>query len=73
MTAPEPPTDGPQPPRLSPLLPSDPPKIGDYWLDARLGLAGIWIAFPVAYVAMLALQSGYYLGVWRHRKIRRLI
>jgi putative MATE family efflux protein len=44
-----------------------------YWLDARLGLAGIWIAFPVAYVAMLALQSGYYLGVWRHRKIRRLI
>ncbi len=36
MTAPEPPTDGPQPPRLSPLLPSDPPKVGDYWLEARL-------------------------------------
>jgi putative MATE family efflux protein len=44
-----------------------------YLLDARLGLEGIWIAFPVAYVAMLVLQSGYYLGVWRHRKIRRLI
>ena len=44
-----------------------------YWLDARMGLAGIWIAFPVAYVAMLVLQSSYYLGVWRHRKIRKLI
>lgn len=44
-----------------------------YALDARLGLEGIWIAFPVAYVAMLVLQSAYYLGVWRHRKIRRLI
>ena len=44
-----------------------------YWLDARLGLEGIWMAFPVAYVTMLVLQSGYYLGVWRHRKIRKLI
>lgn len=44
-----------------------------YLLDARMGLQGIWIAFPVAYVAMLVLQSGYYLGVWRHRKIRKLI
>ena len=25
-----------QPPLLSPLLPSDPPKVGDFWLDARL-------------------------------------
>lgn len=44
-----------------------------YALDARLGLEGIWIAFPVAYVTMLVLQSAYYRGVWRHRKIRRLI
>jgi Na+-driven multidrug efflux pump len=27
-------------------------------LDARLGLVGIWIAFPVAYVCMLVLQIG---------------
>src|SRR3990167_5335703 len=44
-----------------------------YALNARLGLEGIWIAFPVAYVAMLGLQTAYYRGVWRHRKIRRLI
>ncbi|WP_066253049.1 MATE family efflux transporter [Hydrogenophaga flava] len=44
-----------------------------YALDARLGLEGIWIAFPVAYVTMLVLQSAYYAGVWRHRKIRRMI
>ena len=36
-----------QPPLLSPLLPPDPPKVGDYWLDARL-LAG---PSGVAYVA----------------------
>ncbi|MGC3993107.1 MAG: hypothetical protein QM779_03085 [Propionicimonas sp.] len=45
MTAPEPPTDGPQPPRLSPLLPSDPPKVGDYWLDARLVAAPSGVAY----------------------------
>ncbi len=44
-----------------------------HWLDARIGLEGIWIAFPVAYVTMLVLQSAYYAGVWRHRKIRRMI
>ena len=45
MTAPEPPSDGPQPPRLSPLLPSDPPKVGDYWLDARLVAAPSGVAY----------------------------
>ncbi|MCB2017550.1 MAG: MATE family efflux transporter, partial [Hydrogenophaga sp.] len=44
-----------------------------YWLDARLGLPGIWIAFPVAYVAMLVLQTAYFRTVWRHRKVRKLI
>ncbi|GAA2108770.1 hypothetical protein GCM10009841_29560 [Microlunatus panaciterrae] len=32
---------------MSPLLPEDPPKIGDFWLDARLG----WTASGVAYTA----------------------
>ncbi len=43
-TEPEP---GGEPPVLYPLLPSDPPKVGDFWLDARL------VAAPsgVAYVA----------------------
>lgn len=44
-----------------------------YLLDARIGLEGIWIAFPVAYLAMLALQAAYYQGIWRHRKIRKLV
>lgn len=44
-----------------------------HWLDARLGLEGIWIAFPVAYVSMLVLQTAYYRGVWRHRRIRKLV
>jgi hypothetical protein len=34
-----------EPPRLSPLLPSDPPKVGDFWLDARLAAAPSGVAF----------------------------
>jgi len=44
-----------------------------YVLDAHLGLSGVWVAFPVAYVAMLLLQGTYYRGVWRHRRIERLV
>lgn len=38
------PTSG-EPLRLSPLLPSDPPKVGDFWLDARLTAAASGVAF----------------------------
>jgi hypothetical protein len=38
------PTSG-EPLRLSPLLPSDPPKVGDFWLDARLTAAPSGVAF----------------------------
>lgn len=34
-----------QPPRLAPLLPSDPPKVGDFWLVARLAAAPSGVAF----------------------------
>ena len=44
-----------------------------YSLNLRMGLSGIWLGFPVAYLVMLALQTAYYRGVWRHREIRRLI
>lgn len=44
-----------------------------WMLDLRLGLEGIWIAFPVAYLCMLALQASYYRLVWRHRQIERLV
>lgn len=42
-------------------------------MSARFGLEGVWMAFPVAYAAMLALQTGYYRLVWRHQKIQRLV
>jgi hypothetical protein len=44
MSTAEPPQDG-QPPLLAPLLPSDPPKVGDYWLDARLVVAASGVAY----------------------------
>ena len=30
---------------VTPLLPDDPPKVGDFWLDARLGATPAGIAF----------------------------
>ena len=45
MSTPTAPEDGREPPQLSPLLPSDPPKVGDYWLDARLVAAPSGVAF----------------------------
>lgn len=44
-----------------------------YALDAYIGLPGVWVAFPVAYVTMLVLQTAYYRLVWRHRTIERLV
>ncbi|MCA0252015.1 MAG: hypothetical protein LCH76_06940 [Actinobacteria bacterium] len=46
MTTPPPPAgaDG-NPPRLSPLWRDDPPKVGDYWLDARLTAAPSGVAY----------------------------
>ncbi|MDP1893929.1 MAG: MATE family efflux transporter, partial [Hydrogenophaga sp.] len=43
-----------------------------YGLNQRFGLEGVWMAFPVTYVAMLALQTGYFRLVWRFKKIERL-
>lgn len=44
-----------------------------YALDAHFGLQGVWMAFPVTYLTMLALQTAYYRLVWRHKPIQRLI
>ena len=44
-----------------------------YVLDAHFGLQGVWMAFPVTYVAMLVLQTAYYRLVWRHKQIQRLV
>ncbi len=43
-----------------------------WFLSHRIGLDGIWMAYPVAFVAMLAMQTSYYRLVWRKRPIRRL-
>ncbi|WP_236177594.1 MULTISPECIES: MATE family efflux transporter [Pseudomonas] len=44
-----------------------------YWLDGRFGLQGVWMAFPIAYLGMLVLQTLYYKRVWQHQKIERLV
>jgi len=44
-----------------------------WWLSHRMGLNGIWIAYPVAFTAMLTMQACYYRFVWRKKTIRRLI
>ncbi|MGE8100502.1 MATE family efflux transporter [Pseudomonas fluorescens] len=44
-----------------------------YVLDAQFGLQGVWMAFPLAYLSMLALQTAYYTMVWQHQKIERLV
>ena len=43
------------------------------WLLSRyIGLNGIWVAYPVAFTAMLAMQTAYYRLVWQHKPIHRL-
>lgn len=42
-------------------------------LSAHFGLDGVWMAFPVAYAAMLALQTGFFKTVWRHKTFERLV
>jgi len=45
-----------------------------YYLSHRtsLGIDGIWVGYPAAFIVSFALQSAYYLGVWKRRKVRQL-
>lgn len=43
------------------------------FMSKQIGLNGIWIAYPAAFIAMLTLQTAYYRLVWRKRPIKRLI
>jgi len=44
------------------------------WFASRqIGLNGVWVAYPVTFVAMFALQAAYYRLVWRKKPIRKLI
>lgn len=42
-------------------------------LSRAIGINGVWIAYPVAFTAMLLMQSSYYWFVWRKKTIKRLI
>ena len=44
-----------------------------YALSYRFGIEGVWMAYPIAFMAMLVLQSAYYRLVWRKSKIVRLV
>lgn len=41
-------------------------------LNQFYGLNGIWAAYPIAFLAMLALQTAYYRLVWKKKPLRRL-
>ena len=44
-----------------------------YALADRFGIEGVWMAYPITFVAMLILQATYYRLVWRKQKIARLV
>lgn len=44
-----------------------------WWLSRRMGIDGIWWAYPIAFTAMLVLQIVYYRTVWMKRPKERLI
>ena len=44
-----------------------------YGLSERFGLEGVWMAFPITYTVMLALQTAYYKFVWKNLVIEKLI
>jgi Na+-driven multidrug efflux pump len=37
------------------------------------GINGVWMAYPVTFIAMLILQSTYYRLIWRKQKIQKLV
>jgi Na+-driven multidrug efflux pump len=42
------------------------------FLSRRIGLDGVWIAYPSAFVAMLIFQATYYRLFWRKKPIERI-
>ena len=44
-----------------------------YALMGKMGLEGVWVGYPVAYVTALIAQTLYYYFVWRRRPLTRLI
>jgi putative MATE family efflux protein len=44
-----------------------------WYLSRWIGIDGVWIAYPVAFTAMMLMQAAFYMMVWRKRTIRALI
>ncbi|HVB10013.1 MAG TPA: MATE family efflux transporter [Bacillota bacterium] len=44
-----------------------------YVMSHRIGLTGVWLGYPAAFVIGLGLQSLYYLRVWRRKSFTRLL
>jgi putative MATE family efflux protein len=44
-----------------------------YALAPRFGLEGVWIAYPVAYLAGLLFQTTYFFGFWRRKRLTTLL
>ncbi|MDB6061170.1 MAG: efflux family protein [Verrucomicrobiaceae bacterium] len=44
-----------------------------YVLSQRIGINGIWMAYPVFFSSLLALQLAFYWFIWRHKTISKLI
>lgn len=44
-----------------------------YLLSGHFGINGVWAAYPIAYIVMLAMQASYYQFVWRKKTIRRMV
>jgi putative MATE family efflux protein len=44
-----------------------------YVLSRIMGLNGVWVAYPIAFIAMLLMQGAYYRLLWRKRTHSRLI
>ena len=44
-----------------------------WFLSHRIGLDGVWAAYPVAFIALLGMYTIFYRVVWRKKKHMRLI
>jgi putative MATE family efflux protein len=44
-----------------------------YVFMGSLGLRGVWVGYPVSYICALALQTAYYLFVWKRSPLKRLV
>jgi Na+-driven multidrug efflux pump len=48
-------------------------EIPSAWVLSNIyGINGIWAAYPITFLSMLALQTTYYWLVWRKKPIKRL-